>query len=180
MDMGVSENGGTPKSSHFSNKPSILGYRYFWKHPYDEHIISCRSLCYFQLENITPGPWKLGQATGFQPADFRGLVNFQKNIIFPISSWRYLHFVEKKSPLKKDRYRNWKLLIRILGYPRDSSTESWDVRHIDWVRVGFGETFFYVKTTWWFHSIFFWHVFFCSRNFGESWPIFSASVETTT
>ena len=36
--MGVSENGGTPKSSHFNRvfhyKPSILGYPYFWKHPY--------------------------------------------------------------------------------------------------------------------------------------------------
>ena len=36
--MGVSENGGTPKSSHFNRdfhyKPSILGYHYFWKHPY--------------------------------------------------------------------------------------------------------------------------------------------------
>ena len=36
--MGVSKNNGTPKSSHFNRvfhyKPSILGYHYFWKHPY--------------------------------------------------------------------------------------------------------------------------------------------------
>ena len=36
--MGVSENRGTPKSSHFDRvfhyKPSILGYHYFWKHQY--------------------------------------------------------------------------------------------------------------------------------------------------
>ena len=36
-DMGVSENGGIPKSSHvnrvFHYKPSILGYPYFRKHP---------------------------------------------------------------------------------------------------------------------------------------------------
>ena len=36
--MGVSKNNGTPKSSiligFFHYKPSILGYPYFWKHPY--------------------------------------------------------------------------------------------------------------------------------------------------
>ena len=36
--MDVSKNRGTPKSSHFNRvfyyKPSILGYPYFWKHPY--------------------------------------------------------------------------------------------------------------------------------------------------
>ena len=36
--MDVSENRGTPKSSHFNRvfhyKPSILGYPYFRKHPY--------------------------------------------------------------------------------------------------------------------------------------------------
>ena len=35
--MGVSENGGT-QNNHFNRvfhyKPSILGYPYFWKHPY--------------------------------------------------------------------------------------------------------------------------------------------------
>ena len=38
--MDVSKNNGTPKSSIFSRvfhyKPSILGYPYFWKHPYTE------------------------------------------------------------------------------------------------------------------------------------------------
>ena len=41
--MGVSKNNGTPKSSilmGFSHhKPSILGYPYFWKHPYSEDWI---------------------------------------------------------------------------------------------------------------------------------------------
>ena len=35
--MGLSKNSGTPKSSillGFHYKPSILGYPYFWKHPY--------------------------------------------------------------------------------------------------------------------------------------------------
>ena len=32
--MGVSKNRGTPKSWVFPYKPSILGYPYFWKHPY--------------------------------------------------------------------------------------------------------------------------------------------------
>ena len=40
--MGVSKNSGTPKSSIligvFHHKPSILGYPYFWKHPYFELI----------------------------------------------------------------------------------------------------------------------------------------------
>ena len=29
------KNRGTPKSWGFPYKPSILGYHYFWKHPYD-------------------------------------------------------------------------------------------------------------------------------------------------
>ncbi len=39
-NMGVSKNNGTPKSSQFNRvfhplfSPSILGYHYFWKHPY--------------------------------------------------------------------------------------------------------------------------------------------------
>ena len=40
--MGVSKNRGTPKSSHlnrvFHYKPSILGYHYFWKHPYKKTV----------------------------------------------------------------------------------------------------------------------------------------------
>ena len=36
--MGVSKNNGTPQIIHFNRvfhyKPSILGYHYFWKHPY--------------------------------------------------------------------------------------------------------------------------------------------------
>ena len=38
--MDVSENSGTPQIIHFNRvfhyKPSILGYHYFWKHPYDK------------------------------------------------------------------------------------------------------------------------------------------------
>ena len=34
--IGVSENRGTPKSSIY--KKSILGYLYFWKHPYIRYI----------------------------------------------------------------------------------------------------------------------------------------------
>ena len=38
IDMGVSKNTGTPKSSILIGfsifRPSILGYPYFWKHPY--------------------------------------------------------------------------------------------------------------------------------------------------
>ena len=43
-NMGVSENGGfSPQIIHFNRvfhyKPSILGYLYFWKHPY-EHLVA--------------------------------------------------------------------------------------------------------------------------------------------
>ena len=38
-NMDVSENSGTPQIIHFNRvfhyKPSILGYHYFWKHPYE-------------------------------------------------------------------------------------------------------------------------------------------------
>ena len=46
INMGVSKNRGTPKSSILIgcslNKPSILGYPYFWKHPYSSGQISSR------------------------------------------------------------------------------------------------------------------------------------------
>ena len=35
---GVSKNNGPPKSGFFHYKPSILGYPYFWKHPYNVHL----------------------------------------------------------------------------------------------------------------------------------------------
>ena len=42
--LGGSENSGTPKSSIFNRifhyKPSILGYHYFWKHPFGDSFIS--------------------------------------------------------------------------------------------------------------------------------------------
>ena len=41
IHMDVSENDGTPKSSIFNRvfhyKPSIWGYPYFWKHPYESY-----------------------------------------------------------------------------------------------------------------------------------------------
>ena len=41
--MDISENGGTPQIIHFNRvfhyKPSILGYPYFWKHPYRDAYI---------------------------------------------------------------------------------------------------------------------------------------------
>ncbi len=43
IDIGISKNRGTPKSSiliGFSLKPSILGYHYFWKHPYWYGLVS--------------------------------------------------------------------------------------------------------------------------------------------
>ena len=53
--MDVSENNiGTPKSSinytrGFHYKPSILGYPYFWKHPY--------IYMWFIFPKVVPGPW---------------------------------------------------------------------------------------------------------------------------
>ena len=56
--MGVSKNSGTPQIIHFNRvfhyKPSILGYPYFWKHPYIRipikqpvfHGIRIRSFCF--------------------------------------------------------------------------------------------------------------------------------------
>ena len=45
--MDVSENSGTPKSSiligfSINYKPSILGYPYFWKHPFWKRSLTCR------------------------------------------------------------------------------------------------------------------------------------------
>ena len=49
--------GGTPKSSILEGfsvrKPSILGYPYFWKHPYR----SFRPLCIYSRVLLNPGWW---------------------------------------------------------------------------------------------------------------------------
>ena len=73
--MGVSENGGTPKSSinrDFPYKPSILRYPYFWKHPNQfpknyHWFPTCSLLCpkkthHFRRQRptdagSTPRPW---------------------------------------------------------------------------------------------------------------------------
>ena len=54
--MDVSENTGVPpKSSHFNRvfhyKPSILGFPYFWKHPYhvDKHIANMIFQCSYSI-----------------------------------------------------------------------------------------------------------------------------------
>jgi len=58
MHMGVSKNNGTPQISHFYRvfhyKPSILGYPYFWKHPYTATCF------YFPLNRffLRPGVWR--------------------------------------------------------------------------------------------------------------------------
>ena len=53
--MGVSKNRGTPKSSIligiFHYKPSILGYHYFWKHPYI-HIPLLKYMSYLYIYTI--------------------------------------------------------------------------------------------------------------------------------
>ena len=68
--MGVSENGATPKSSILigvsiiNYKPSILGYQYFWKHPYTNWGIGVSSsissekkwLGNFQVTEACTGP----------------------------------------------------------------------------------------------------------------------------
>ena len=70
--MGVSLNGGTPKSSHFDRvfhyKPSILGYLYFWKHPYYFIEGSMLPTCYkgtrmVQKNLPTPSPHFVSQLT---------------------------------------------------------------------------------------------------------------------
>ena len=54
--MDVSENIGTPESSHFNRvfhyKPYILGYPYFWKHPYI-YIYIYKYVQKAQLVNLT-------------------------------------------------------------------------------------------------------------------------------
>ena len=53
--MDVSENSGTPKSSiliGFSIKPSILGYPYFWKHPYVPIMKTEKKNCSIKLTNL--------------------------------------------------------------------------------------------------------------------------------
>ena len=58
--MGVSKNNGTPKSSilmgfvHY--KPSILGYPYFWKHPY----VNMQLSVFLQVPSFIPTLCELG------------------------------------------------------------------------------------------------------------------------
>ena len=53
---GVSKNNGIPKSSiligFFHYKPSILGYPYFWKHPYDSLVLLTVRWCQRQLLRV--------------------------------------------------------------------------------------------------------------------------------
>ena len=95
--MDVSENSGTPKSSIlvgvFHYKPSILGYPYFWKHPYvfpclffpkrapKSGILCFRLFCLpgkpFVIVTSTilwkkkgvAGPWRLILGGGFNPSE---------------------------------------------------------------------------------------------------------------
>ena len=66
--MDVSENRGVPpKSSHFNRvfhyKPSILGYPYFWKHPYhvDQHIANMIFQCSHSI--ISASQTRFGAST---------------------------------------------------------------------------------------------------------------------
>ena len=75
--MGVSENSGTPQIIHFNRvfqyKPSILGYPYFWKHPYTLYngdFSGYKESSDFFLSRSTCGLWKKGE---FLPID--SLVN---------------------------------------------------------------------------------------------------------
>ena len=56
-DMDVSKNRGTPKSSHFNRvfhyKPSILGYPYVWKHPYNSNKIASSEYQMYHLRTKT-------------------------------------------------------------------------------------------------------------------------------
>ena len=61
--MDASENNGTPKSpiliGVFHYKPSILGYHYFWKHPYrDNTTIEIVIVQIRAFEVIEGGPWE--------------------------------------------------------------------------------------------------------------------------
>ena len=51
--LGVSKNNGTPKSSIFNrvfhHKPSILGYPYFWKHPFHVSVSVIQDVVMFGL-----------------------------------------------------------------------------------------------------------------------------------
>ena len=64
--MGVSNNRGTPKSSHFNRvfhyKPSILGYPYFWKHPYNIYYQTGRvSSITFPATFLQDGSGEIGE-----------------------------------------------------------------------------------------------------------------------
>ena len=66
--MGVSLNGGTPKTSHFNRvfhcKPSILGYHYFWKHPWKALKFTEHQNFFQMTENdITLPNWGKGIST---------------------------------------------------------------------------------------------------------------------
>ena len=75
--MDVSENSGTPKSSHFNRvfhyKPSILGFPYFWKHPYLSSIWKTHTLAIpFEIfpSSATDSPL---EPVSNRPADCRSL-----------------------------------------------------------------------------------------------------------
>ena len=78
--MGVSKNDGIPKIIHsrrvFHYKPSILGYPYFWKHPYG---LKCGY--HFQhrkiAQRVLVGPL-------VDPGEFLGTIEFFQDIYFVV------------------------------------------------------------------------------------------------
>ena len=94
--MDVSENSGTPKSSHFNRvfhyKPSILGYPYFWKHPYNR--------CNPKRPHL------------FSPREVSGLRGLGKKHEYSLTPWRCL-WISSKTNMAG--WKNHHLSIRVVS-----------------------------------------------------------------
>ena len=111
--MGVSENRGTPKSSHFNRvfhyKASILGYPYFWKHPhhFKKHFIQSSIVSisspsfspqkYLRLKHF---PTQLGLEVGTYPplTAARCPVERFPPTRFQLPNWRFAVSVDEERP----------------------------------------------------------------------------------
>ena len=93
IHMGVSESG-TPKSSiliGFSIKPSILGYPYFWKHPYTRTYIYMITCIHFLPESEPTGYriWRLGSGFSKKNTD-RNRTVFPTKKFLNHQTWQFI------------------------------------------------------------------------------------------
>ena len=115
MYMDVSENSGTPKSSHFNRvfhyKPSILGYPYFWKHPYNVRPNGRHFLLHHRLR----GQWQVSfDAAGVPQLPVETLLAFTKQMLGFNVQWDEFSKSIEVSP-KKTHHKKTKQ-VEVLQY----------------------------------------------------------------